>query len=119
MITRVRNVIKRDKVKRPDMDAELPDAKRKNCPATKGKDLLLRRYPVGVQEACVEDLDSIAVHKKAISEELRKAKPRDSVLLPLLKSTYHERRLYIQNDATSVKQILDKYPVLCRRLIVS
>ena len=86
----------------------------------KGKELLLRRYPVGIDsEMSVEDSDSIEAHKKAISDEVAKAKPRDSVLLPLFKAIYHERRLFIQHEAVSVKQILEKYPALSRRAIVS
>lgn len=118
MITRVRNVIKRDKVRMPNSEAGLPDAKRKKSSIVKGKALLLRRYPVGV-DVSVEDQDSLDVHRKALSDELAKSKPRDSVLLPLCKSTYHERRLFIQNEATSVKQIIEKYPALSRRSIVS
>ena len=66
-----------------------------------------------------EDCDSLEVHMKAISDELAKSKPRDSVLLPLFKSTYHERRLFIQKEATSVKQTIEKYPGLNCRAIVS
>lgn len=119
MITRVRNVTKRAKMKRPSsgIDDQLPDAKRKKSPQRKGRDLLLRRYPVGV-ELSVKDLDSLEVHKKAIADELAKQKPRDSVLLPLYKSIYHERRIYIQNEATCVKQITEKYPALRRLSIV-
>ena len=54
----------------------------------------------------MEDSDSLDVHKKAITDELAKSKPRDSVLLPLFKSTYHERRFFIQNEATTVQQAL-------------
>lgn len=119
MITRVRNLKKKAKKKRPNSDVDqLPDAKRKKSPLEKGKELLLRRYPVGV-EVSVNDADSLEVHEKAISDELAKPKPRDSVLLPLLKSTYHERRLYIQSEATCVKEILGKYPALRHLSIVS
>lgn len=120
MITRIRNVTKRAKIKRPSSatESQVPDAKRKKSPLVKGKELLLRRYPVGV-EVLATDHDSLEVHNKAISDELAKPKPRDSVLLPLFKSTYHERRLYIQSEAVSVKQILEKYPALRRISIVS
>ena len=90
---------------------------RKKCPTIKCKEQLLRRYPVGV-DVSAEDPDSIEVHKRAISDELTKSKPRDSVLLPLLKSIYHERRLFIENEATSIKQIIENYPALSRRPIV-
>lgn len=114
MITRVRNVVKRDKTKRPSLCADLPAAKRKSD--TKCKDQLLRRYPIAINsEVSVEDPDSIEVHKKAIADELAKSKPRDNVLIPLLKSIYHERRLFIQSEATCVKQIIERYPALPRR----
>ena len=118
MVTRVRNVYKRDKCKTSDMDGELPDAKRKKTPIMKGKQQLLRRYPVGI-EVSIEDTDSVDVHKKALSDELAKSRPRDAVLLPLFKSIYHERRLFIQNDATCVKEVIEVYPALTRRAIVS
>ena len=50
---------------------------------------------------------------------MRKAKPRDSLLLPLMKSTYHDRRIFIQNDAATVSEILDSYPALRRPAVVS
>ena len=66
---------------------------------TKGKEQLLRRYPVGIEIS--EDSDSVDMHKKAVSHELSL-----------------ERRMFIQN-ATCVKQIIEKYPALSRRAIVS
>ena len=87
---------------------------------SKGKELLLRRYPIGIDhEVPVEDQDSLDAHRNALSAELAKSKPRDSVLLPLFKAIYHERRLFIQNEATCVKHIVEKYPALSRRAIVS
>lgn len=59
------------------------------------------------------------MHNKAIKVELAKAKPRDSVLLPLMRSTYGERRMFILNEATSVQSILEKYCALSRPAIVS
>ena len=74
------------------------------------------RYPVRVQETalCAEDQRSISEHNKAILEEMKKQKPRDTLLLPLMKNTYHDRRIFIQNDATSVTEILEIYPALVR-----
>ena len=66
-----------------------------------------------------KDSDSVEMHKKAVSDELDKSKPRDAVLLPLFKSFYNERRMFIQSEATCVKQIIEKYPALSRRAIVS
>ena len=117
MIDRVRNVIKRDcrKTKRAIQESEnQPDAKRRK----KGIDLL-RRYPLNGGSACVEDANSLQEHKKAIDTELGKAKPRETVLLPLMKSTYGERWMFILNEATSVATILNNYPALSRPAIVS
>ena len=47
-----------------------------------------------------------------MNAELAESKPRDTVLLPLMKSTYHNRRNFILNEATSVASILSKYPAL-------
>ena len=74
------------------------------------KDNLLWRYPAQILEAVPDDNLSVEQHKKAIGEEMKKPKPRDSVLLPLMKSTYHERRMFIQAEAVSVNQIIQKYP---------
>ena len=80
----------------------------------------LRRYPIHCNSAIpTEDLSSLALHNKAIDDELTKAKLRDTVLLPLLKLTYSERRMYIQEVATSVKDILKKYNALSRPAVVS
>ena len=66
-----------------------------------------------------EDADTLEQHRRAIANELGKAKPRDAVLLPLLKSTYGEHRIFVLNEATSVKSILDKYPALSYPAVVS
>ena len=61
-----------------------------------------------------EDADSLEEHKKAIAAEVGKAKSRHSVLLPLMKSTYAEQRMFILNEATSVAVILTNHPALSR-----
>jgi hypothetical protein len=86
-------------------------------PDGRKRDLLLRRYPTGAQ--LTEDTASIESHLSAISTELMKAKPRDSVLLPLMKSMYPSRRLFILNDAGSAKNVLDEYPALQHQAVVS
>ena len=75
-------------------------------------------YPVNSGgSACeAEDADSLEKHKKAIATDLGKAKPRDSVLLPLMKSTYREQQMF---EVTSVAVILTNHPVLSRPAIVS
>ncbi len=118
MVERVRNVIKRDnrKCKRPLAESEEP-----KHPKKRGE--LLRRYPVNTlsaaeENAAEENADTLERHNKAITIELGKAKPRDSVLLPLMRSTYGERRMFILNEATSVGTILTKHPALCRLSVV-
>lgn len=100
----------------------LPDPALESAPKRKRKGTdLCRRYPVFSNDALdmVENTDTLEQHRKAISNELSKAKPRDMVLLPLLKSTYGERRIFILNEAASVEAILDKHPALSRPAVVS
>lgn len=118
MIERVRNVIKRDNKKARGAPPEdvVPEPKRRR----KGVELL-RRYPVSttISSDTSENAESLALHNKAIGTELAKAKPRDSVLLPLMRSTYGERRMFILNEATSVQAILLQHCALSRPAIVS
>ena len=117
MVERVRNVIKRDSKKAKGAPCEeVPEPKRRK----KGTDLL-RRYPVNSNTPTdsSENTESLELHKKAIGTELARAKPRDSVLLPLMRSTYGERRMFILNEETSVRGILQKYQALSRPAVVS
>ena len=116
MVERVRNVLKSDKKKgkRPLDVTEPAEPKRK-----KADDAILRRYPISSSSTNhSQDGESLEQHKKAIRVELAKAKPRDTVLLPLLKLTYDERRMYILNGNT-VKEVLEEYPTLSNPAIVS
>ena len=70
-------------------------------------------------ESVSEDPRSVEEHTKALVEEMKKSKPRDAVLLPLMKSTFQDRRIFIQNDAKAVIEILDVYPPLSRPAVVS
>ena len=76
------------------------------------------RYPVRVQDSISEDPRSVTEHNKALHEEMKKAKPRDTVMLPLMKNTYRDRRTFIQNDASTVAEILEHYPALVRPAVV-
>ena len=87
----------------------------KLSPEARKKDSLLRRYPNGAQ--LTEGSASTESHLSAISTELAKEKPQDSIL-PLMKSTYPSRRMFVLNDATSAKHILDEYPALQRQAVV-
>lgn len=77
------------------------------------------RYPVRVQEVDTDDPRSISEHYKAVEEEMKKQKPRDALILPLMKSIFDDRRMFIQNDATNVNEILQIHTVLVRPAMVS
>lgn len=121
MVERVRNVIKSDKKKskRPLEVAETSTPKRKS----KKVDEILQRYPIGCTSINhSESSETLEQHKKAISAELSKSKPRDTVLLPLMKYTYSERRMLIlgdDNEEKSVKALLQLYPALSSLAVVS
>ena len=114
MLARVRNLIKADRKKNP-ASAGYPSSPKRHCKAA--ADLLLRRYPV-MPQASLEDTESIAQHKKAMSEEMAKVKPRESIVLPLMKMSYQNRWDFICNEAKSVQEILGEYPALRRLAIV-
>lgn len=107
MLERVRNVIKTDRKRSGSSIPTETTPKR-----SKGKNNLLRRYPAAEKDDTLVDEETLEIHLKAIEDEMKKAKPRDRVLLPLMKSTFPSRCFYIRNEATSVQQILDKYPSL-------
>ncbi len=103
MVERVRNVIKRDakRSKRPLTEPDVPSEPKRKLKGAQ----LMRRYPISsdFDVPPVESQETMQQHMKAISKELEKKKPRDSVLLPLMRSTYAPRRL---NDATSVVDLI-------------
>ena len=72
-----------------------------------------------VQDAISDDPRSTAEHTKAMIEEMKKSKPRDSVVLPLMKSTFPDRRLFVQNDAGNVTEILESYPAFSRPAVIN
>lgn len=76
---------------------------------------LFRRYPAQPGGTSVDDPRSIQEHCKAMCDEMKKASPRDHVLLPLMKSTYDDRRSYIEFDSEAdVRSMLEAYPAVCR-----
>ncbi|XP_065893301.1 uncharacterized protein [Dysidea avara] len=117
MIERIRNVNKADKKKSIDLydeeQAETPKRKRKLI------DDLSRRYSVttGNSHSSVNS-ETIEQHHKAIKEEMIRAKPRERLLLPLMKSTFPVRWCFIKNEAESVKQVLEAYPCLKLPIII-
>ena len=64
----------------------------------------------------IEDPSTVDRHQ---AEELSKSKPRDTVLLPLMKNTYGERRLFIVNGSSSIGDIKTRYPALSRPAAVA
>ena len=120
--TRVSNLKKRAARKLANRDEP-------GTPGKRGKKLgrksvtqeLSQRYPIhiGSQDDTEEDEESCERHFKAISKELEKAKPRDTVLLPLMKLTYSSRRAFVENEAKSVRDIFLKFPALKRPANVS
>ena len=99
---------------RPMRDSGVPS----NCPQKYLRHLHWCRYPVRVQETVTDDPKSVQEHNKALHEEMKKANPRDHLLLPLMKSTFDDRRVFVQNDAASVTEILDSYPALAQFSVV-
>ena len=88
----------------------MPATKKGKGPSVKKS--LLKRYPPHVHED-LEDPESVMKHISLMSDEMRKKKPRDIVVLPLLKSTYAARRDYVTSeDRVDVKEILNEYPAL-------
>ena len=114
MIERIRNVIKYDNKKARQSGQDLPSSPKRPKKSTIS---LVRRYPISSYE--LGDSATIDRHKKAISDELSKGRPRDTLLLPLLKTTFGERRMYVMNEATCVTDVLTKYPALSRTAVVS
>lgn len=118
IIERVRNVIKTDNRKARQAgecgSASVPTKRQKKVQETE----LTRRYPVVSTNMDIEDPSTISRHEGGIAEELAKTKPRDTVLLPLLKKTYGERRLFIVNSASSITDIKTRYPALSRPAVV-
>lgn len=111
----IRNVVKRDskKGKHPLNGSDTPTPKRKVIASE-----VMRRYPIGPNSSTIDNPETIAELKKGILNELSKSKPRDSVLLPLMQSTFGERRMFILSEEVSVESILKEYPALSRPAIV-
>ena len=65
-----------------------------------------------------ENAETLGEHNKANAKELAKKKPRDSIMLPLMKSTCGDRRIYILNMSCSVAELLQKYPALLHPAVV-
>ena len=119
MLECLRNRIKHARKKLREEDPlKVPPPKRTREATAKND--LLRRYPARINEGTSsEDPASITEHLKGIATEMAKEKPRDSVLLPLMRTLFSSRRSYIEHDAEDVSKILDVYPALRRPSVVS
>ena len=51
-------------------------------------------------------------NQEALAKEMKSAKPRSEVYIPLMKATFMARRQFILTEAKSVVQILGTYPAL-------
>ena len=116
MLERVRNLIKADRKKsRVSQEQETTPKRTKRT-----VDHILRRYPITVNRYdTTDDAETLQQHLKAISDEMKKVKPRDRVLLPLMKTTFTVRWLFVTKDASNVADILENYPALKLPIIVS
>ena len=65
------------------------------------------------------DPETLEQNYEAIEEEMKKLRPRDRVLLPLMKATFPERWLFVRKEATCVKEITDKFSCFKFPAIVS
>ena len=93
-----------------DEDGSVPKRQKKS-----GNNNLFRRYPIQQGGGSMDDPRSIKEHCKAMCDEMKKASPRDHVSLPLLKSTYDDRRSYTEFDSEAdVCSMLEAYPALRR-----
>ena len=118
LVERIRNVIKRDRIKCGCAEEEeTPAAKR-----PKKETALLSRYPVSAgtdySTEFAEDAESLAGHIESIKKEMEKDRPRDSLLAQLMKSTYRSRRDLIVTGSVPVAQILQDFPALKRPSMV-
>ena len=115
MLERIRNLVKLDRKKNSSPDQQQSASKRSKATP---KDKLQRRYPVTIGSETT-DIETLEQHQKAMEEEMQRAKPRDRVLLPLMKSTFQSRWLYVRKDASSARDIIEKYPCFKFPTIVS
>ena len=71
------------------------------------------------QQEMTENAEILQEHMRSLALELDRSKPRDSILLPLMKSAYADRMAYVLNNGQiSVSEIISKYPALrCLALV--
>ena len=79
---------------------------------------LLHRHPLKMAKP-TEDDDSCEKHLKALESEMNKEKPRDSILLPLMKSTFTIRISTMQDEDCTVSEVVSTYGALSHPSVVS
>ena len=104
LIDRVYNVYKGEKRKQREEDGD------GSSPPRKRKKLLDRYPPLNPSE--ISDESTQERHMKALDQELKKEKPWVSALLELMELTFSHRREFVLTAASSVEEILSKYPAL-------
>ena len=115
---RIQNVIKRSQKMSIETKEEVIEDEPKG-PKRRRTDEKLACYPITENNDITEDKSTIDKFKNAIGTELARSKPRDAILLPLMKLTYAERRMYILGEPISIFNALQQYPALKRPAIVS
>ena len=88
MVVRIQNVIKADRRKARQSGGDPCTSPKKRQKKGLDKQDLIRRYPVSsFSSSLFVDAASTERHNKAI-DEMAKMKPREAVLLPLMKTIY-------------------------------
>ena len=120
MLERVRNLIKQDRKKSRTKDASHATSDSTPKCSRQKMDTMIRRYPVVISRSdSVLDKDTISWHMQALSQEMLKTKPRERIVLPLMKNTFSTRWIFVTKEAKSIKEILQKYPALKFPTVVS
>ena len=113
MVERKRNLQKNAKKRSSLGETSHPASKKSKISG------LQQRYPLTFTLPTDEDDESIKRHTKALDEEMARDKPRDHLLLPLMKSTFYARRMVILNDEQPVSDLLKEFGALKRISVVS
>ena len=114
MIERVHNVSKPGRKRQLEIgDTPAPSSKR----GRPKKDTLLERYP----SLSPSTLSSTSVEEsqKSLNKELEKETPRNDLVLPLTKSTFHFRRPLVAAKNVSIQNVLADHKCLRLSYVVS
>lgn len=70
------------------------------------KQSLMKRYPPRLHNDTREDNETTAQHLAAMVSEMGKKKPREIVLLPLLRRTYSARRDFMRTSSLQLRGVV-------------